>query len=84
MTIERVKASMVNDARIAAFEQSIKSIDKSLIGIENRFDKMDSKFERINDVIFSHFKWTVMLIFGIYASTIGTLLGAVGKAYHWF
>lgn len=56
------------------FMQSLERIENS---INTRLDRLDQKVD-------SHFHWTLGLIFGIYALALPTLIGALGHAYNWF
>lgn len=62
------------DERFDAFE---KKLDK-------RFDEVESKFDRLESKIDSNHKWTISMIFGLYAMAVTTLLGALGHAYKIF
>jgi uncharacterized coiled-coil protein SlyX len=84
MSNEKIKNIYSDEVKLALLEQSINSINQTLIRFESRFDRLDLKLEKMSDKIDSHFKWTVGLIFGLYATALGTMIGAVGKAYHWF
>ena len=58
----------------SSFMQSLERIENS---INTRLDRLDQKVD-------SHFHWTLGLIFGIYALALPTLIGALGHAYNWF
>jgi len=62
-----------DDTRLALLEHTIVDINKTLERFEKRFDKIDEKTD-------SHFKWTLILFFGLYVS----IIGAVIKATHFF
>lgn len=76
------------EARIMLLEQKNDDFHQTLIRIESKVDSLDKKFDAKidsqNSKIDSHFRWTIGLIFGLYATVFATLIGAVGKAYHWF
>lgn len=50
---------------------------KTLYRIDSRLDRMEQKVN-------SHFHWTLGLIFGMYAIGLTGLIGALGHAYGWF
>lgn len=62
---------------IAVMQNSQSHIFKILERLENRFDKIEQKVD-------SHFHWTLGLIFGMYAMGLTGLIGALGHAYGWF
>lgn len=72
------------DKRFDSVEERFNKIDEKFNKIDEKFEKVDQKFDKINEKIDSHFRWTIGLIFGLYATGFATLIGAVGKAYHWF
>jgi len=85
---KHINEGMSEETRLALLEQSIGHINESLFDIKNELKNINSKIssqgESLNSKIDSHFRWTTGLIFGLYATGFATLLGAVGKAYHWF
>lgn len=97
-TMKQKEMVSMDEVRIMLLEQknddfykALDRIDKRFDSVEERFNKIDEKFEKvdqkfdkINEKIDSHFRWTIGLIFGLYATGFATLIGAVGKAYHWF
>ena len=72
------------EARIMLLEQKNDDFYQALHRMEKRFDQLDAKIERLDSKVDSHFHWMIGLIFGLYATGFATLIGAVGKAYHWF
>jgi hypothetical protein len=58
----------------SGFMRSLERIETS---INSRLDKLDQKVD-------SHFHWTLGLIFGMYAMGLTGLIGALGHAYGWF
>lgn len=54
---------------------------KSLERIEG---SINSRLDRIEQKVDSHFHWTLGLIFGVYALCVSGLVGALGHAYSWF
>lgn len=58
----------------SGFMQSLERIENS---INTRLDRIDQKVD-------SHFHWTLGLIFGIYALALPALIGDLGHAYSWF
>jgi len=87
------------EARIMLLEQKNDDFHQTLMRIESKIDSLDKKFDAKidaldkkfdakidsqNSKIDSHFRWTVALIFGLYATGFATLIGAVEKAYSWF
>jgi tetrahydromethanopterin S-methyltransferase subunit G len=85
MTIANQKGMISSEeARIMLLEQKNDDFNQTLLRIEKRLDSLDTKLDAQNNKIDSHFRWTIGLIFGLYATSFGVLLGAVGKAYHWF
>lgn len=69
------------DALDNKFETKFDALDTKF---ESKYKALDNKLDSQNTKIDSHFRWTVGLIFGLYATAFATLLGTVGKAYHWF
>lgn len=55
----------------------MKSLERIETSINSRLDKLDQKVD-------SHFHWTLGLIFGMYAMGLTGLIGALGHAYGWF
>lgn len=64
------------ETRVALLEQSIGTINQTLIRIENRldnfehrvyerFDKMDSKIDKLNSDAKSDFRWLLAIISGL-------------------
>ena len=78
----------MEEARIMLLEQKNDDFHKTLYQIERRLDNIDQEIKttkkELKSEMRSNFFWTLGLIFGIYATAFGVLLGAVGKAYHWF
>ncbi len=83
------------EARIMLLEQKNDDFHQTLIRLESildsmdkkfetKFDGIDKKFDSQNAKIDSHFKWTITLFLGLYGTVVGTLITALGKAYHWF
>lgn len=76
------------EARIMLLEQRNDDFYQALIRIEKRIDSLgsnlESKIDRLESKVDSHFRWSRGLIFGLYATGFATLLGAVGKAHRWF
>lgn len=67
------ESSYSDDTRLALLEHTISDINKTLERFEKRFDKLDDKTD-------SHFKWTLILFFGLYVSIVGAII----KASHLF
>ncbi len=85
MTMANSKGMISSEeARIMLLEQKNDDFHQTLNRIEKRLDFLDSKIDAQGTKNDSHFRWTVGLIFGLYATGFATLLGAVSKAYHWF
>ena len=72
------------ETRLALLEQSINHINETLREIKAEIKSIDSNIKELNSKIDSQFRWTIGLIFGLYATGFATLIGAVGKAYQWF
>lgn len=47
-------------------------------------ERLDGRFDRLEQKVDSHFHWTLGLIFGMYAMGLTGLIGALGHAYNWF
>lgn len=47
-------------------------------------ERLDSRFDRLEQKVDSHFHWTLGLIFGMYAMGLTGLVGAIGHSYGWF
>lgn len=62
---------------IAILQQQCSSIEKLI-------ERVDSRMERVEQKVDSHFHWTLGLIFGMYAMGLTGLIGALGHAYGWF
>jgi antitoxin component YwqK of YwqJK toxin-antitoxin module len=88
MTMPAKKDSISNEQKIMLLEQKNDSFHATLVRLESKMDDLDKKFESKfdyqNGKMDSHFRWTIGLIFGLYATGFATFIGAVGKAYHWF
>jgi hypothetical protein len=63
--------------RIALLEQSNTGILETLKRFETKLEKLDSKID-------SHFHWTIGSISVLYISLIGTLVTALAKSLGWF
>ena len=68
------------DTRIALLEQSIGHINETLIRFEKRFDKIDGKFDKIDDTIWKNFFWTL----AAFVATITSLLAVMARGFHWY
>ena len=99
MSNEKIKNIYSDEVKLALLEQSINSINQTLIRFESRFDQITKEIKDNNknlesrlDVMSkelksdsrSNFFWVLGSILGLYGTAFVTLLGAVGKAYHWF
>ena len=62
---------------IAILKNNQGNLSKMLERIEGRFDKLEQKVD-------SHFHWTLGWIFGMYPMGLIGLIGALGHAYGWF
>lgn len=62
---------------IALLKSDNGHIAQILQRIENRFDRIEQKVD-------SHFHWMLGLIFGMYAMGLTGLIGALGHGYGWF
>jgi hypothetical protein len=78
---KHINEGMSEQTRLALLEQSIGHINETLRDIKS---ELKSQGNALNTKMDSHFRWTIGLIFGLYATAFATLIGAVGKAYHWF
>lgn len=63
------------DTRVALLEQSIGHINETLIRFEKCFDKIENEGK-------IHFRWTMVLIAGLYATIIGSLWTVIAKFVH--
>lgn len=52
--------------------------------ISKTLERMDSRLDRMEAKVDSHFHWTLGLTLGMYAMVITGLIGALGHAYGWF
>lgn len=65
------------ELEIALLKNNQNHVFKILERLDGRFDRLEQKFD-------SHFHWTLGLIFGMYAMGLTGLIGALGHAYGWF
>jgi len=83
MSTEKIKPIHSEETRLALLEQSINTINDTLVRFEKRFDNVDSKFQKIDDKLDSikkelksDFRWLLTIISGI---------GAImAHGFHWF
>ena len=84
-SINNIDATLIRfEKRFDQIDDRFNKIDDRFNKIDDKFSKIDVKFEKLNETMLSHFKWTIVMIFGLYSTVIWSLLGAVGKAFHWF
>ena len=66
---------------IALLKNNQSNISKTLDRIESNFN---SRLDKIDQKVDSHFHWMLGLIIGMYAMGVTGLIGALGHAYNWF
>lgn len=66
---------------IAILKHNQSSLMQSLERIEN---SINTRLDRLDQKVDSHFHWTLGLIFGLYAMALTGLVGALGHSYQWF
>jgi hypothetical protein len=70
----------MDEARIMLLKQKNDFFHETLFRLESKMDAFDTGLVSKMD---SQFRWTLGFILGLYATAFA-LIGAVGKAYHWF
>lgn len=82
------------DTRVALLEQSINSIDRTLIeiksdikeslrSIERRFDKIDEKLDKVYSKLDSKIDNRFFWLLGLQITSFVGLLTTIAKAVHW-
>lgn len=64
-------------------QMDVALMKKDMGSISKTLERMDSRLDRLEQKVDSHFHWTLGLIFGVYAMGLAGLIGALGHAYGW-
>ncbi len=87
MNTEKIQHQYTDQTRLALLEQSINNINNTLIRFEKRFDKLDVRFDRVDEQLNvirkesnSDFKWLLTIFGGL----IFSLFGIMAHSLHWF
>jgi hypothetical protein len=80
MTAEKIHQHNSDQTRIALLEQSIGTINQTLIRIENRLDGIDKEMK-------SNFLWTLGMMIGLSGAGLSMIIGLgaiTAHGFHWF